>query len=112
MSTTGEFLAHAPTNHVLPDGRVLLIGQMLFGRDGAVDVKGNGQVIFVSSENGKGAWTMMPAPAPVPGAYNNYCPNYSSALLETMDAKGLIELTSDYDAEKKCVAYEGILPLR
>jgi hypothetical protein len=112
VSTTGQYFAHAPSNHLLPDGRLLLLGQMLFEANGEVS-KQNGQVIFVSSAvNTKRSWTVLPSPVPVPTAYDNYCPNYSSALLPTADGRSLIELASDYDGAHTCVTYEGILPLK
>jgi hypothetical protein len=70
--------SHAPTVTLLPDGRLAVIGQMLFNRDGSL-ANENGRVYFVG--DGTGPWTEHPAPVPVPDAFDNPCPNYSSQLL-------------------------------
>jgi hypothetical protein len=58
---------------------------------------GNGVILFTNhSPDGSGPWTVVPAPVKVPDAYDNYCPNYSSALLPSVDGKNLLELASDY----------------
>lgn len=111
VTTSGQYMAHAPNNHIMPDGHILLAGQILFDKDGKVS-KDNGQVLFVSNEKDPlKPWTTMPAPVPVPTAYDNPCPNYSSAMLATSDGKDVIELASDFDEEHHCTVYEGILPL-
>jgi hypothetical protein len=111
VSTTGQYLAHAPNNHIMPDGHVLVAGQLVFEADGKASGD-NGNILFVSNKkNPLKPWTTMPAPVPVPTAFNNPCPNYSSAMLPTADGKYLIEIASDYDSEHKCRVYEGILPL-
>lgn len=111
VSTTGEYLGHAPNNHYMPDGHILLAGQMVFDADGKVS-KDNGKVVLVSNpKNPLKPWTTTPAPVPVPGAFDNPCPNYSSAMLPTADGKSFIELASDFGAGHRCRVFEGILPL-
>lgn len=70
--------SHAPTVTLLPDGRLAVIGQMLYNPDGSL-AQQNGQVYFVG--DGTGPWTEHPAPVAVPEASDNPCPNYSSQLL-------------------------------
>ena len=81
-SVAGRYFAHAPTVTVLPDGRLLVIGQMLYNRDGSL-APGNGQTYFAGT--GTGPWTEHPAPVAVPEAADNPCPNYSSQLLPLPD---------------------------
>jgi hypothetical protein len=81
-SGAGHHFAHAPTVTVLPDGRLAVIGQLLFDNQNR-PAPGNGRVYFVGT--GRGTWTEHPAPVPVPEAVNDPCPNYSSQLLPLPD---------------------------
>ncbi len=102
VSATGSHFAHAPTNtpiHLDPalgpagDG-LLAVGQMLVEADGSVS-KRNGEVVFLNrTPDGSGPWEILPAPVPVPEAFDNYCPNYSSPLLPSPDGKTLLEFAS------------------
>lgn len=109
VSTTGQYFEHAPTNAWAPlagnaNGTILVTGQMLYESTGAVS-SGNGATIFVNhSADGSGAWTAMPAPISVPSAYDNYCPNYSSPLLPSVDGLNVLEFSSNY-AGSTCVMY-------
>lgn len=111
VSTTGQYFAHAPANIYDPATRqVLLIGQVLFESDGSVSSQ-NGRVLFANTAlDGSGAWRTARVPVEVPTAYDNYCPNYSSALMATFN--GLLELASYYDAAHLCTAYFATLALR
>ena len=105
-SASGQFFRHSPANTFATSGaggEVLLIGQLLVEKDGSAS-PGNGRIFF-SNDNldGKGVWTSQPVPVPVPAAYDNYCPNYSSALLPEEDGSHVLELASDYDARHHCV---------
>ena len=104
VTTTGQYLAHAPGSLYDPASRqILLIGQVLYEADGTVS-QGNGRLIFTNrSSDGSGPWKTIPAPVEIPAAYDNYCPNYSSALMPVPD--GLLELASDYDASHHCTSY-------
>jgi hypothetical protein len=100
VTTTGQFFEHAPTNTQIvagPNaGSLLAIGQMLIEADGSTS-KESGQVVFVNkSKDGSGPWRTLRAPVPVPRAFDNYCPNYSSSLLPSQDGKSLLEFASDY----------------
>jgi hypothetical protein len=102
ISTTGQWFEHAPTNVWSPrgatgKGTIFVVGQVLFDNNGTVS-KENGLTIFASqSGDVSGPWTTIKAPVPVPSAYDNPCPNYSSALLPSPDGKDLLELASDHD---------------
>ncbi len=111
VAADGRYFLHAPTNLFLDATRgVVLAGQVLMESDGRVSAE-NGKLLFTNaSPDGKGPWQTWPAPVAVPAAYDNYCPNYSSALLAT--SAGLLELASDYDAEHRCTSYFATLPIR
>lgn len=101
----GEYFEHAPANVWDPKGALVLVGQVLFKGDETVSPK-NGQVLFANaSADGTGSWSLVPAPVRVPGAFDDYCPNYSSALLPDPDGSSILELTSDYNQDKQCVSY-------
>ena len=104
----GEYFAHAPANFFVSNdgGSLLVIGQMLMKSNGTVDTRNNGHTIFrTTSLDGQGAWTAMESPLDIPRSFDNYCPNYSTALLPSRDGLSLLELASDYDASNKCVSY-------
>jgi len=88
---SGQFFEHAPTNTVLPDGTILLVGQVLMNADGTTAV-GNGATLFRNASGAPtGGWLPIAAPVPVPGAFNNYCPNYSSPLLSLDNGARVLE---------------------
>ncbi len=86
----GRFFEHAPTNTVLPDGSILVIGQVLLNGDGSV-AAGNGSTIFKHSGDPGQDWYAIGAPVSVPGAYDNYCPNYASPLLSLNGGSSVLE---------------------
>jgi hypothetical protein len=110
QTVTGQYFAHAPTSVWSPsmvssNGAILLVGQVLFESNGAVSSQ-NGKVLFVNlSSNGSGSWYTIAAPVQVPTAYDNYCPNYSSALLPATDGSSILEFASDYNSGNQCVTY-------
>ncbi|MGB8031432.1 MAG: hypothetical protein WCF30_17410 [Terracidiphilus sp.] len=99
----GPYFEHAPTNAWAPiagsvNGQILLVGQMLYNADGAV-APGNGATIFTNSAaDGSGSWSTIASPVQVPDAYDNYCPNYSSALLPSVGGTTVLEFADDYSA--------------
>lgn len=111
VSNTGQYFAHAPANIFDPASRrILLVGQVLYEAGGNVSPQ-NGRVLFTRRiDDSSGSWNTASAPVEVPTAYDNYCPNYSSALMPVQD--GLLEFASDYDALHKCTSYFAILPIR
>lgn len=102
-------IAWAPDPGGDPDGRILLIGQMLLNADGST-AEGNGSTVMVNSSNGEGPWTAIPAPVPVPDAQPDYCPNYSSPLLPSADGTRLLEIATDWDGDV-CKPYYATAPL-
>jgi hypothetical protein len=110
VSKTGQYFAHAPTNHILPDGRLILIGQVLFEANGDKSMQ-NGSVLFISKRPFPRQWDRMPAPVAVPDAFDHPCPNYASVVLPTSDGKHIMELATDFTPDRKCTTFEGIAAL-
>jgi hypothetical protein len=107
----GQYFEHAPTNTWSPsvlssNGAILVIGQVFLTSTSAVDPQ-NGMVILenLSSDGNSGIWVPISAPVQVPQAYDNYCPNYSSALLPAADGSSILEMTSGYNSSGGCEAY-------
>ena len=134
VSTTGQTLRHSPANTFAPPpptlppstpqaatpqtsgaaspGQILVIGQMLYEADGTVSPQ-NGTVVFSSSDlTGQSPFTLQHAPVPVPGAFDNPCPNYSSALLPSSDGRSVLELASHFDADGRCMTFVQAGPLQ
>jgi hypothetical protein len=115
VSTSGQWFEHAPTNvwsslGIPGKGTIIVVGQVLFESNGTLS-KENGLSIFADqSGTGSGPWTAIKAPVPVPDARNNYCPNYSSALLPSNDGQDLLEVASDYDGSV-CSMYYAAHPI-
>lgn len=109
VTASGQYFEHAPANIFdAASGQVLLVGQVLYEADGSVSAQ-NGRLLFTRSlADGVKAWGTKVAPVAVPTAYDNYCPNYSSALMPVRG--GLLELATDYDAAHQCTSYFAILP--
>jgi hypothetical protein len=99
----GLHFRHAPTLawSAAPgaNGRFYVVGQMTYGANGAVAGGTNGSVIFASPEGGTHAWYTIPAPVPVPEAFDNFCPNYSSSVLPLDGGKVALELASKWDGQ-------------
>lgn len=110
VSASGQYFEHAPANTWSPsvissNGALLLVGQVLYESNNTVSPQ-NGQVLFVNTtSDGSGPWHTIPAPVQIPTAYDNYCPNYSSALLPATDGSSILELASAYNANNQCVSY-------
>ncbi|MEO6082120.1 MAG: exo-alpha-sialidase, partial [Umezawaea sp.] len=109
-STAGRYFAHTPTIELAPDGRIVLIGQMLMGRDGKV-AAGNGATLFISGGGPRGPWVEAPAPVQVPEARDMNCPNYHPSLVVSPSGRSVLELASDYDGEGRCVVWYATGPL-
>ena len=110
-TASGQYLEHAPLNVWSPsaissNGAILLVGQVMYESNGSVSSY-NGRVLFVNTNvDGSGNWYTITAPVQVPTAYDNYCPNYSSALLPATDGSSILELASDYN-NGGCITYYG-----
>lgn len=108
-TAAGEHLEHAPTIAWSPvpgrrRGALVVVGQMVVQAGGRASPR-NGRVLLVNAAGGVGPWQTIAAPVPVPGATNNYCPNYSSALLA--QGRSLLMVASAYDPAGRCRAYAG-----
>lgn len=109
-TASGQFFEHAPANIWSPsplsaNGVILVVGQVLHNADSSIAAE-NGKVLFVNPLlDGSGPWSVIPAPIEVPNSYDNYCPNYSSALLPVENGAALLELASDYRAVNECAVY-------
>jgi len=110
-TASGQYLEHAPVNVWSPSaisshGAILLVGQVMYESNNSVSSY-NGKVLFVNTNlDGAGNWYTINAPVQVPTAYDNYCPNYSSALLPAADGSNILELASDYN-NGGCITYYG-----
>lgn len=112
----GGYFEHAPTNVWIPSapggGVVLVAGQVTMKSDGSLDPLKNGRILLASSHpESWDAWRTVQAPVDVPRSFDNYCPNYSSALLPVNGGQALLELASDYDAAGACRTYFATEPL-
>jgi len=112
-SLDGQTFRHAPTLAWTEEpgrGRFYLVGQLAYAGGG---VSGdNGRVLFANTEDGYGNWFTVPAPVPVPDAYDNFCPNYSSAILPLQAGTAVLELASKWDTDSQCRTYFARGPLR
>jgi hypothetical protein len=111
QTPSGQYFEHAPTNTWSPsvlssNGAILVIGQMFYESTGSVSSQ-NGAVILanLSSDGNSGIWYAITAPVKIPNAYDNFCPNYSSALLPATDGSNILELTSAYNSSNVCQGY-------
>jgi hypothetical protein len=101
-TAAGEHLEHAPTV-VWAHGGLLVVGQMVVGADGVVSPR-NGRVVLRG--DGGGPWRTISSPIQVPGAYDNYCPNYATAMLP-LPGRAVLMVASAYDGQRRCQAYGG-----
>jgi glycerophosphoryl diester phosphodiesterase len=110
-TASGQYFEHAPTNVWAPQenllhGEILLIGQVMLESNNQVSAQ-NGETIFASwvTDNGISPWITIQSPIQVPDARDNSCPNYSSALLPSLDGRSVLELASDYNNLGQCETY-------
>jgi hypothetical protein len=108
-SDKGQHFAHAPSFTVAPDGSLLAVGQMVMDAAGKVTAD-NGRIIMVNRSAGRGPWTQLAAPVPVPEAKDNPCPNYSSQLLLIPSTNTLLEVALKPDGGT-CRPYVATVPL-
>ena len=57
-------------------------------------------VILANTEGGHGAWYEIAAPVPVPDAFDNFCPNYSSTLAPIEDGRVTLEVASKWENDR------------
>ena len=108
-TASGQYFEHTPTNAWTSlanstNGALLVIGQVMLDSNNQVSAQ-NGQAIFINYLDKGGPWDVISAPVSVPDARDNSCPNYSSALLPSLDGKSVLELASDYNNLGQCETY-------
>lgn len=96
----GRYLAHTPVVTWSPvgggDGALVLSGQILFDAANR-PAAGNGATLFVNHLGGHGPWTSTPAPVAVADPTDNFCPNYSSPVIDVSGQGDLLELASTWE---------------
>lgn len=108
----GKHFRHAPTLTWSPTpgrGRFFMIGQVTHLRNGGVAPE-NGRILLANTEGGFQHWFAIPKPVPVPDAYDNFCPNYSSTLLPLENGTVGLEIASRWDGNV-CRSYFARGPL-
>jgi hypothetical protein len=90
----GKWVRHTPTIDVGPDGRIVLVAEMLVNADGS-KAAGNGKTLLVNENDGAGPWREIPAPVEVPAPDNHGCMNFSPSLLITPDGGSVLEIATD-----------------
>jgi hypothetical protein len=107
----GRFFRHAPTLAFDPtfgaNGRFFLVGQLAIGGTS----QENGSIVLANTECATHGWYSLDAPVPVPAAYDNFCPNYSSPLLPLDHGLAVLEIATRWDGNQ-CNAYYARGPLR
>ncbi|MFI6096686.1 hypothetical protein ACIA8G_14080 [Lentzea sp. NPDC051213] len=111
VAVSGKYFLHTPSITLAPNGtpqgRMILIGQVLVGPDGKID-PGNGRTMFVSDSGGKGGWYEAPAPVEVPKASDEHCRHFHPTAVASLDGRSIIQFASDYTAdESACVTSWG-----
>ena len=105
----GAYFQHAQTVALFPGNKLVMVGQLYADPKGKM-LPANGQVLLANDKLGAGNWYEIPAPVKVPKAYNNWCPNYSSALLPVDNGRNVLEIAADYD-NGVCTTYFAKGPL-
>ncbi len=112
-SLDGKHFRHAPTlaASATPgaNGRLFLVGQLAFDGAGAQSAD-SGTILLGNTEGGGGNWYELAAPVAVADAYDNFCPNYSSAILPLEHGQVALEIASRWDGNR-CRPYYARGPL-
>ena len=102
----GRYFEHAPNNAVTSDGWIVVIGQILYDKDGK-SALGSGETLFINKSGDPGReWEGVKAPVSIKDVRNDFCPNYSSSLLVSVDGHSIEEFSSDYK-NGVCVTFYG-----
>lgn len=110
----GNHLQHAHTIALFPGGpsgtRVITTGQIYVDPAGK-PLPRNGEVLLANDNLGAGPWYEVPAPVHVKNPDDNWCPNYSSAVLPVDNGANLLHLAADHSANT-CQTFFGRGPSR
>lgn len=106
----GSFFRHTPTLVWTPfpgsaDGRLVLAGQLFTSASGVTDVAASGRTMLVNDRReGAGAWTRVAMPVGLADAptVSNWCWNYSTSLLPSVDGRAVLVWQTDLDADGGC----------
>jgi hypothetical protein len=90
----GKWVRHTPNIDVGPDGRIVLVAEMVVNADGS-KAADNGKSLLVNENNGLGPWRTIPAPVQVPSPDNHGCMNFSPSLLISPDGGSVLEVATD-----------------
>jgi putative hemolysin len=108
-SSNNNHFAHAPNlawaNDGTANGKLVVVGQTLYDVNGNFSGN-NGKVLMTNSNNGVGTWTEIAAPVESPNNGSTPCPNYSSALLPSVNGQNVLELALK-DTPNGCRLYYG-----
>ncbi|MFI8523514.1 sialidase family protein [Promicromonospora sukumoe] len=112
QTADGTHFRHTPNiswyDDGTPDGRLLGVGQMLYGADGAV-LPGSGSTLMTNEGVPEDDWATAQAPVSILDPWNNYCPNYSPTLLALPERGEVLELSTGYESEGgACTTYFGV----
>jgi hypothetical protein len=118
-TASGQFFRHAPSmawaaQAGQANGSIVVIGQILVDKNGVPDATGNGKTLFVNpTADGAGPWRAIAAPIAIsnPPLATNWCQNYSTALLPSLDGKTITMMQSDGGADQSCRMRAGSGPL-
>ncbi len=107
-TASGQYFTNTPTLTILPNGTILLFGMRAWNSDGS-RADGSQDLLFVNSNNGNGTWTTTSAPLHIQGT-GDWCVNYSSSFLPSVDGKSLLELASDWNGSTCDMYYSTASP--
>jgi hypothetical protein len=112
-STAGRYPTHTPYIAYSPRpkgvGSIVLTSQTLVAENGRF-APGNGRTLLVKSLRPNSGWREVPAPVSVPGARDNYCPNFSNVVLPSSNGASVLQLSTDY-VGNTCRPFYGSGPL-
>lgn len=112
-TASGNHFQHAQTIALAPGGpngtRILMVGQIYVDAKGT-PLPGNGRTLLANDNFGSGPWYEVPAPVHIADPSNNWCPNYSSALLAANGGQSVVEIATEFNDAGTCQAYFGVGP--
>lgn len=110
VTSRGNYPTHTPYLTRVPGRGMVLSGQLLVRSNGRF-AAGNGRTLLMKPFEPNAKWREVPAPVSVPGARNDFCPNFSNSVLPSKDGRSALQISSDYDGPV-CRPYFRSGPLR